>query len=106
MNNIKIGIDCLILRENGSGISRYIHEVTYAMAKYKCTIVVYYQDRKSIKFFNEFNNIIYRRCPFKSKLLRIIWFQTFLPFYIKQDNLDVFWGPAHRIPFFISKKMN
>ena len=105
MNNIKIGIDCLILRENGSGISRYIHEVTYAMAKYKCTIVVYYQDRKSIKFFNEFNNIIYRRCPFKSKLLRIIWFQTFLPFYIKQDNLDVFWGPAHRIPFFISKKI-
>ncbi|MFH1369554.1 MAG: glycosyltransferase family 1 protein [Elusimicrobiota bacterium] len=34
-----------------------------------------------------------------------VWVQTVLPFMIKKDNLDVFWGPLHVLPLLTLKRI-
>jgi len=35
----------------------------------------------------------------------MVWLQTQLPYWANKDNLDVFWGPTHRLPRFLSNKV-
>ena len=35
----------------------------------------------------------------------MIWAQTELPRRAAQDKIDVFWGPAHRLPFFLDRRI-
>ena len=36
-------------------------------------------------------------------MFRMLWAQSILPFWAKQDNVDLFWSPAHRLPRYLSK---
>lgn len=35
----------------------------------------------------------------------MIWAQTVLPSWAKKDKVDVLWGPAHRLPFFLDRRI-
>jgi len=40
-----------------------------------------------------------------NKFYRQLWSEIYLPLRIKRDKVDVFWGPAHHLPFLLSSKI-
>jgi len=48
---------------------------------------------------------IIRTKNLKSKFLRQLWGESYLRTQIMQDNIDVFWGPAHRLPRWLPKNI-
>ena len=38
-------------------------------------------------------------------LLRQLWSETYLPLWVKNDGVDIFWGPAHRLPRWLPRNL-
>ena len=103
---IKIGIDARLLSRSITGIGRYTLEMCRALSKLP-NISLYLYSPAPIPYsalkgwqvekkrFQNWNN----------GLLRQIWFETLLPFWVKKDDIDVFWGPAHRMPHWLPRNV-
>ncbi|MCG3203801.1 MAG: D-inositol-3-phosphate glycosyltransferase [Elusimicrobia bacterium] len=99
---MRIGVDTRPLREKQtSGIPMYVRSLLESLA--------------SIDSKNEY--ILYCHKDFNTPLpgpnfrkrsgaltrFGNIWMQTELPFWLKQDRVDVFWGTQHVLPVFMEK---
>lgn len=82
-----------------SGIGRYIIGIAQALATRGHQIVLYlpmlpHRTVPSIDWAD-----IVRTSTATSLVTRLIWSQTTLPAQARRDGLDLFWGPAHRLPW-------
>ena len=50
-------------------------------------------------------NVVVREAKVNFRAGKTLWSQTQLPYWANRDNLDVFWGPTHRLPRLLSKKV-
>lgn len=100
---IKIGIDATSLSRSITGIGRYTLEMCKALSKLP-NISLYLYSSAPIPC-NALQGFKVEKILFKNlnnRIFRQIWSQTILPFLVNKDDIDVFWGPAHRIPLLLS----
>lgn len=97
---MRIGIDARVLSQQTTGIGRYTEELIKELAKKDGKFFLYSPD----KFVTEnwrLQNVTLTHAGFSSRLGRMWWSQTYLPYWAAENRLDVFWGTAHRIPTFL-----
>jgi len=98
---VKIGIDCRLLSEaNLTGIGRYKNEIVRCLAKDTSHITLYGPQHFTVDI-TQVRNATVKTSNFSARLPRMIWSQTLLPYWARQDNLDVFWSPTQRLPAFL-----
>lgn len=104
---MKIGIDISCLANSLTGIGRYTLNIVKELAKKNDIQLFLYSHSKiplniaedlktcTIKVFDQSGN----------KVLKFIKSHILLPSLLKKDDIDIFWGPSHKVPFFTSKKI-
>jgi glycosyltransferase involved in cell wall biosynthesis len=102
---MKVGIDARLLTHKVTGIGRYTHELAKGFIELGEEVVLYsptkiYPDiAKSLNLGANRYSRAYGRFP------RMMWSQTMLPKWASEDKVDVFFGPTHRIPYFLKKQI-
>ena len=95
---MKIGIDARNLVPGLTGIGRYVVEMTRALVAAEHRPILYLPEPPA-KGLGELVGSDMRVAAFPGAAARMIWSQTALPRAAVNDAVDVFWGPAHRLPF-------
>ncbi|MET3591288.1 glycosyltransferase involved in cell wall biosynthesis [Mesorhizobium shonense] len=95
---MKIGIDARNLVRNLTGIGRYVLEMCRGLAESGNEIFLYLPE-KPVSDLSHLSGARFRISNHSGDLRRLIWAQTTLPREAARDKIDVFWGPAHRLPF-------
>ena len=96
---LKIGIDARILSRPLTGIGRYTLEMCRALNKTGIFNLYLYSpapiNSEHLKYLDGssfriqgFDNIVHRQ----------VWAGLYLPLMARRDEIDLFWGPAHRLP--------
>lgn len=93
---MRIGVDAKNLIGSRTGISRYIIEMCRELAKTH-QLFLYLPHDPQIPL-PEIKNITYRIGHARGLLKRIYWSHFILPHLAEKDQIDLFWGPAHRLP--------
>ncbi|AVA25753.1 glycosyltransferase family 1 protein [Rhizobium sp. NXC24] len=101
---MKIGIDARNLVTKTTGISRYVQEMTRQLALAGHEIFLYIPERPNAEPIKA-SNVRVRVSNFAGGPRRMIWAQTVLTRQASRDDIDVFWGPAHRLPFYLDRKI-
>jgi len=50
-------------------------------------------------------NVSLRVSGLRGRAIRLLWDQVVLPWHLVQDGVDVFWGPAHRLPLLLPSRI-
>ena len=102
-----IGIDARSLSHQPlTGIGRYTLEMSRALSKLpRVSLYLYSPAPISRDLATGLNSTVIRTGQSKNRILKQIWSEAYLPFFIKKDGVDVFWGPAHRLPRLLPKSM-
>jgi glycosyltransferase involved in cell wall biosynthesis len=95
---VKIGVDVRQLSRPLTGMGRYTLEVCQALSKMEGVSLYLYSPAPLRIDFQGLERAQVRTKNWDSGVMRQLWMETFLPAWTSRDNLDVFWGPAHRIP--------
>ncbi len=89
---MKIGIDAWLLAEKTIGIGRYIEELTVKLVKKSNNEFYLYSARPIVSKIRQQSNIKLRSKNFHSRLMRLIWSQTYLSYWASQDTDWIFSG--------------
>lgn len=95
---MRIGIDIKCLRYNNAGIGRYLRSILSALQEIDSTNEYFLFTPSATSFKPEKENFKVVVCKSKIKQPGILWQQNTLPSFIRQNNIDVFWGPEQTIP--------
>ncbi|MHC5230960.1 glycosyltransferase family 4 protein [Brucella sp. LJL56] len=94
---MRIGVDARNLVPKLSGIGRYVLETSRHLTEIGHEVYLYLpeppNDRNALP---QAENVDIS--SFKGALSRIVWGNSYLPLKVKEDKIDVLWGPAHRLP--------
>ena len=103
---MKVAIDARLLSRQLTGIGRYTFEMCLALLKIE-GITLYLYSPGSIKndVRQHFSSAHIREMNWNNGLLRQLWSESYLPLWAKLDEVDIFWGPAHRLPRLLPKNM-
>ncbi|MBL8581784.1 MAG: glycosyltransferase family 4 protein [Rhizobiaceae bacterium] len=93
---MRIGVDARTLVVRKTGIGRYVHEAGKALIAAGHDLVFYWPERVPVP--DGLEAAAHRHGAFPGSLGRILWSMSALPRQAACDGLDVFWGPAHRLP--------
>lgn len=99
---LKIGVDARLLSRELTGIGRYTLEMCRALKAMEEVQLFLYSPAPMIeeaRFL--FRNCTIREASFKWGPFRQLWTDTLLPLWGQRDQVDVLWGPAHRLPRWI-----
>jgi glycosyltransferase involved in cell wall biosynthesis len=103
---IKIAVDARLLSRPLSGIGRYTLHMCRALSKFSdVSLCLYSPASISDEIIIQLKTGIYRTRTYKNVILRQLWSETHLPLWAKKDEVDVLWGPAHRLPRWIPKNI-
>ncbi len=104
---MKVAVDARLLSRPLTGIGRYTFEMCRALLKLE-SIALYLYSPAAIKdeVRQEFSSAHLREMNWNNGLLRQLWSESYLPLWAKLDEVDVFWGPAHRLPRLLPKGMS
>lgn len=93
---MRIGIDISLLSGKITGIGRYIANTVAALQNHGAELYLYSAPISGFvsPLVADFN-----------RLARNFLLQTLIPFRASRDEIDVFWGGAHRLPFFLPKRI-
>lgn len=100
---LRIGIDARTLVVQKTGIGRYVHEVGKALIAAGQDLVFYWPEPAAVP--DGLERAMHRHGGFRGAAGRIVWSATALPRQAIGDRLDVFWGPAHRLPFGLPRRI-
>ncbi|MEN3794783.1 glycosyltransferase family 1 protein [Fulvimarina sp. MAC3] len=95
--SLHIGIDARNLTVQQSGIGRYLVETTRHLVRQGCAVTLYLPQppHHSSPSIDGARLVV---SNYRSPPARMFWGQTVLPRQVASDGVDVFWGPAHRLP--------
>ncbi|MBB3457288.1 glycosyltransferase involved in cell wall biosynthesis [Rhizobium sp. BK313] len=88
-----------------TGIGRYVLEMSRHLLDLGHQLYLYLPDTPNRDLEKELPFTTVRASRFPGGIRRMIWAQTQLPLLAAKDQLDVLWGPAHRLPFFFDKRV-
>ncbi|MBB3397903.1 glycosyltransferase family 1 protein [Rhizobium sp. BK060] len=101
---MKIGVDARNLVTSMTGIGRYVLEMSRHLALLGHQVHLYLPEAPYGNL-KELSGTKLRISRFPGGIRRMIWAQTELPRLAAKDKLDVFWGPAHRLPFVLDRRI-
>jgi glycosyltransferase involved in cell wall biosynthesis len=103
---MKIGVDARLLSRELTGIGRYTLEMCRALNKLN-NINLYLYSPSPIQDHIYFSipTANFRTSVINNPFLKQAWTEVQLPYWASQDDVDVFWGPAHRLPGFLPGKV-
>lgn len=90
-----------MLSEPITGIGRYNQEILSRLVSKGHEWFLYSHRPLPVGQWN-LENVHIRTSTISNLYQRMLWAQSILPFWANRDELDLFWAPAHRIPFFLS----
>jgi glycosyltransferase involved in cell wall biosynthesis len=103
---MKIGVDARLLSRRLTGIGRYTLEMCRALLKLEnITLYLYSPGIIVDKVREQLPSAQIREMSWNNNFLRQLWSQSYLPLWARSDGVDVFWGPAHRLPRFLPKNI-
>ena len=94
---MRIGIDGRLLSVRHTGISVYTLELLRRLQHYDVDYFIY-MPSEPVEVERWSGQITFRYSSCRSRLGRFLWAQALLPKLAISDRLDIFWGPAHRVP--------
>lgn len=105
---IRIGVDAKSLTHPLSGIGRYTSSLLKKMVLNKSFDWVLYSHRPIYDFQVNKKNVFFHYLKFPKFINGhyIIWYQLILPFWVKKDEIDIFWSPGHRLPLALPKSIS
>jgi glycosyltransferase involved in cell wall biosynthesis len=103
---MKVGIDARLLSRPLSGIGRYTLEMCRALST-QSNITLYLYSPAPIRgdYLLGLESTNIKTGNLNNGLLRQFWSESFLPLWAKKDEVDVFWGPAHRLPYCLPRNI-
>ena len=93
----RIGVDARQLSTQVSGVGRYNAEVLSRLVEMGHEWFLY-SHRPLVLGDWDRPNVHVRTAGISHTYLRMLWSQTFMPWWASQDGLDLFWSPLHRLP--------
>lgn len=102
---IRIGIDISSLCSDLTGIGRYTLEILSRLQVMNCEIFLYAPKSPVIDIKSDYKRTHTRYSNLKTRGLPFIWSQTVMPYLARNDRLDIFWCPTHRIPVFLPSSL-
>ena len=99
---MKVGVDARMLSRPLTGIGRYTLEMCRALSKdSRVSLHLYSPSPLNPEVMQIFESAYIKTENWNNCLLRQIWTESNLPRWVKKDGVDVFWGPAHRLPLWL-----
>lgn len=103
---MRIGIDARALTSPLTGIGRYTLELSKRLIHVENVKLTLYSSSSIMPHVEEkFKACILRHASNHNRLSKMVWSQTQLPYWASKDQLDLFWGPTHRLPRFLPKSI-
>lgn len=103
---MKVGVDARLLSKPITGIGRYTLEMCRALLQNpNVELYLYSPAPLNTNLMPIFKNCTVKTGFLRNVFLRQYWSEFTLASWVKQDNLDVFWGPAHFLPPFLQKNL-
>jgi glycosyltransferase involved in cell wall biosynthesis len=98
---VNIGIDARLLTMPVTGIGRYTAELSSELLAQGHDLSLYMPQSPVVGDWSAPNARV-RAGRIRGRIGRMLWSQTVLPWQAGRDCLDVFWGPGHRLPRYLS----
>ena len=102
---MKIGVDARLLSRPITGLGRYTWEMCRALSNIKDVTLYLYSPSPINNAVSGLESVTIRIHSWNNGLLRQLWSESYLPLWAKEDEIDVFWGPSHRLPRFLSSRI-
>lgn len=101
---MRIGIDVQMLCRPITGLGRYAFEVIQRMRQLRPEARFFlYAPGPLVAGIEAGDDVSIRHKNWQFRGAGILAAQAAMPYWAKKDRLDVFWGPAHRLPLFLAK---
>ena len=94
---MRVGVDTRCLTKEITGIGYYTVNVVNQLDKSGIRTVLFSPSPLHIDMSHLKNCSIVCK-SFRKVIAKQIWFELYLPFILKKFDIDLFWGPSHRIP--------
>ena len=102
----RIAVDARMLSRQLNGMGRYTLKICAELLKTKGISLYLYSPAPLLdQYLCELEGAFIKTCNIHSRVLQHAWGETYLPIWASNDKVDVFWGPAHRIPRFLPKNI-
>ena len=101
---MRIGVDARPLSYQLTGIGFYLKYLLDAIQDLDNNATYYLISNRPIQFDLRNKNWFKSEGNIKRKLLSTLWMQTWGAAVISTLNLDLFWGPRHHLPLWLSPK--
>lgn len=101
---MKVGIDARCLSKELTGIGYYCLHIIKELKKFDVDLILFSPKPLSVPG-DILQNISIVQGNCRWNINDHIWSQVYLPFLIQRYNLDLMWGPSHRLPLLLPKKL-
>ncbi len=105
--SVKIGLDAVPLNQLNGGIGYYIFHLLDALIPLHPRWIFFlyaFSSEGDIAYFKKYPNVVIRALSF-GRISHTLWSQSTLPFALRADKIDVFWGTTQSIPLLQCKKI-
>lgn len=104
---MKVGIDARLLSRPLTGIGRYTLEMIKALSYLDGFELYLYSPAPILDAHLPFLDKVAKitNTNWQSGLLRQLWSETLLPYWVSRDDVDVFWGTGHRLPSYLPDRI-
>ncbi|TIX64238.1 MAG: glycosyltransferase family 4 protein, partial [Mesorhizobium sp.] len=101
---MRIGVDGRNLGSATDGIGRFVHSSIKALSALGAEVFVYAPGQVNPSYGIP-SGVALRTAGFRSLPARALWGQAILPSLASRDRVEVFWGPAHRLPLILAERI-
>lgn len=101
----RIGVDVRCLNGPITGIGRYTIEVLDRLIRMGHEWFLYTSGSLQNDEWVNLRNVQIRAGEKPAGYPSFLWMQSMVPYYSLRDDIDLFWSPAHRLPFFLSNEI-
>ncbi|UVK38225.1 glycosyltransferase family 4 protein [Mesorhizobium sp. AR10] len=101
---MRIGVDGRNLGSATDGIGRFVHRSIKALSALGAEVFLYAPSEVNASYEVP-SGVALRTAGIKALPMRALWGQAILPSLASRDGVEVFWGPAHRLPLFLDNRI-
>jgi glycosyltransferase involved in cell wall biosynthesis len=101
---MKLGVDARLLSQSITGIGRYLWQMSSEFQAQGEEIYLYMPGQPVTGDWSAPTTHV-RATAVPSRVGRMLWSQTVMPYQATRDQVDLFWGAAHRLPRYLPASM-
>ena len=103
--HMKIGVDARLLSYPVTGLGRYAWELCRALSNIKDVALYLYSPSPISNVVLGLKPKTIKTHSWSNRWLVHLWAESYLPLWAIEDEIDVFWGPSHRLPLFLPSRI-